>query len=161
MVNYPGEDLTFLADSMLKKLAKYLRALGYDTGFKQSAKDKTLLHLAIKQNRVLLTRDRALYGQIPELYGCYLKSQHTETQLRQLVQLYSVAFRESHFLTRCLECNTVVEKISKSSVEKRVPSRVYEYHDEFYYCPVCDQIYWYGGHVKRLRKKLVQILNEN
>jgi len=161
MVEYPGEELTFLADSMLKKLAKYLRALGYDTVFHQSAKDKALLQQAMTQNRVLLTRDKALYNQLPETYGYYLESQHTERQLLQLAEVYCISLRETDFLTRCLECNTIVEEIPKPSVKNRVPQRVYEYHDGYKFCPFCKQIFWQGGHVERLREKLERIFQSD
>lgn len=158
MASFPGDDLTFLSDSMLKKLAKYLRALGFDTAFNKFARDQELLRIIREQKRVILTRDQALYEQAPEGYGCYLNSQQTGEQLRQLAERYPITLSESRFLTRCLECNTLVVKIPKASVEEKVPPRVFEHHATFNYCPVCDRIYWHGGHVERLRDKLMQIL---
>ena len=60
MLDYPGDDLTFTADVMLKRLAKYLRALGYDTYFNENLTDPELLERTVQDARVLLTRDSAL-----------------------------------------------------------------------------------------------------
>lgn len=158
MPDAPGATLSFIADTMLKKLAKYLRALGYDTFFDEAAGDQELLRIALDEDRILLTRDRALFEDAPDAYAFYLRPQLTENQLKQLAQQYPIDFDESRFLTRCLECNTPIEQIEKSTVRGDVPVRVYKYRENFYHCTVCDQIFWRGDHVKRLRKKLLRIL---
>lgn len=158
MPDHPGVTLSFIADTMLKKLAKYLRALGYDTCFNESADDQELLRIALKEDRVLLTRDRELFENSPDEYAFYLTPQLTENQLKQLLQNYPIHFDEARFLTRCLECNTPIEEIEKSTVQGAVPTRVYKYRENFYYCSACDQIFWRGDHVKRLRKKLLRVL---
>ncbi len=158
MPEYPGATVSFLADTMLKKLAKYLRALGYDTCFDESADDQELLRIARDEDRVLLTRDRDLFENTPDEYGFYLTPQLTENQLKQLMQHYPIHFDESRFLTRCLECNTPIKEIEKSMVRGEVPARVFKYRENFYYCSACDQVFWRGDHVNRLRKKLLRIL---
>src|SRR5207245_5307383 len=50
----------FVADVMLGRLARWLRALGYDTAYVRDASDRQLLGLALREDRRLLTRDVAL-----------------------------------------------------------------------------------------------------
>ena len=53
--------MKFLADSMLGKLARWLRMLGHDVTYNIQLNDNELLELAKKENRVLLTKDLELY----------------------------------------------------------------------------------------------------
>ncbi|MEK6667144.1 MAG: Mut7-C RNAse domain-containing protein, partial [candidate division NC10 bacterium] len=50
----------FVADMMLGKLARWLRAMGYDTVYFRVAEDRHLLQLAHAEARTLLTRDTRL-----------------------------------------------------------------------------------------------------
>ncbi|MGD8599578.1 MAG: Mut7-C RNAse domain-containing protein [Anaerolineae bacterium] len=52
--------ITFIADSMLGTLAKWLRILGYDTHYDPTLDDHQLVRLARAEDRVLLTRDHEL-----------------------------------------------------------------------------------------------------
>lgn len=158
MPAYPGDSLTFIADLMLKKLAKYLRALGYDTTFSEDLDDSELLEIASREKRVLLTRDRALYKIAPNDYAFLITPQIPERQLSQLAENYPITFDSSRFLIRCLECNTPLQPVPKQEIKGRVPRRVYNHRDEFFYCSFCDQVFWRGDHARRMRKKLQGLL---
>ena len=45
---------------MLGKLAKWLRMLGYDTVYLPDADDDELVRIAVREDRMLLTRDHRL-----------------------------------------------------------------------------------------------------
>ncbi|MCF7804362.1 MAG: Mut7-C RNAse domain-containing protein [Candidatus Marinimicrobia bacterium] len=160
MPDFPGDQLQFTADLMLKRLAKYLRALGYDTLFDEGLADHELLAVSKEENRVLLTRDLELYEGTPAPYSFYVNSQYPNQQFRLIAQHYPLEFDESRFMERCLECNTVLNIIPRDDLTKRVPPRVYKRHDTFYHCPACHQIFWHGDHVKRLREKLTRLLED-
>lgn len=159
-LEYPGDTLTFTADLMLKRLAKYLRALGYDTFFNENFSDQQLLDLSVQDKRVLLTRDNALCNATPELNSFYIKPQSPTAQLGHVAKFYPITFDESRFLVRCMECNTPLQNISKEKAAERVPERVRKRNDSFTYCPMCNQIFWQGDHTKRLRKKFLQVLSD-
>ncbi len=53
--------MKFLADSMLGKMARWLRMLGHDVTYNVPFGDNELLEVAKKENRVLLTKDLELY----------------------------------------------------------------------------------------------------
>lgn len=161
MLDYPGEELRFSADIMLKRLAKYLRALGYDTLFSENLLDHELLDTTRREERVLLTRDKALCREAPDLYSFYVKPQHPESQLELVSKYYPLSFEESRFMVRCLECNTPLTEMEKEAAKDRVPARVYEYQDRFFLCQFCNQVFWHGDHVKRLRQKLQKLLDRS
>ena len=52
--------LRLLADGMLGRLARWLRLLGYDTAYENDADDLYLARRARAEDRILLTRDRAV-----------------------------------------------------------------------------------------------------
>jgi len=160
MTDYPGDSLRFVADLMLKKLAKYLRALGYDTTFSENFDDPELLEIASREDRILLTRDRALYEMAPAGYAFLITPQIPERQLSQVAESYPISFDSSRFLVRCLECNTPLQPAPKKDVKGRVPRRVFHHRDEFFYCPFCDQVFWRGDHARRMRKKLRHLLGQ-
>ena len=47
----------FLVDAMLRKLAKKLRFLGYDTIYSSNSDDDQLIHIAKTEKRILITKD--------------------------------------------------------------------------------------------------------
>ncbi len=160
-LDFPGDELRFSADIMLKRLAKYLRALGYDTLFNENLPDHELLEASKREERVLLTRDKALCREAPDLYSFYVKPQHPEAQLDLVAKYYPVSYEESRFVIRCLECNTPLTEMEKGEAKGRVPDRIYEYQDQFFRCRMCNQVFWHGDHVKRLRGKLRNILGKD
>ena len=158
MKEYPGEELRFTADLMLKRLAKYLRALGYDTLFDEQLSDAEMRDISIAENRILLTRDQDLFEQTSELHSLHVTSQHPLEQFAEVAAQYPVSFYESRFMSRCLECNSMLVEMNPEDVQEDVPPRVYERQDQFYKCMQCDQLFWHGDHVKRLRKKLLAVI---
>ena len=52
--------MKFLVDSMLGRLAKWLRILGYDTLYFSSLDDNDLVRIARAEGRMVLTRDRMM-----------------------------------------------------------------------------------------------------
>jgi len=54
------QEIKFLVDSMLGRLAKWLRIFGYDTTYVACSKDSFLILTARKENRILLTRNTHL-----------------------------------------------------------------------------------------------------
>lgn len=158
VLKYPGDILTFTADVMLKKLAKYLRALGYDTLFSENYSDQALQNISIKEKRILLTRDQDLFHDTPEINSFYVKPQNPHSQLGLIAKYYPLEYDDSRFMTRCLECNTELVEQSGEQLKDRIPPKVYQRHDTFYYCIYCEQVFWQGDHVDRLRNRLLEIL---
>jgi hypothetical protein len=143
-----------IADVMLGRLAKWLRLLGYDTRYDNAADDARLLRLAQAEDRVLLTRDRALSRQ-RGVRAVWIESQDLRAQLRQVRTTIGPPAGGS--LTRCAVCNAQLEPIDKAEVETRVPPYVFQTRDAFQCCPRCDRIYWAATHVERMQEVLAAL----
>lgn len=150
----------FFADSMLGKLALWMRVVGYDVAYESAIDDAALIRRAKDEGRIILTRDTLL---IPRRWvrehSLFIKSDDPREQLRQVMSACRI--ESEKFLTRCLRCNAALEETPREGVEGRVPPYVYKTQEEFSACPACGRIYWAGTHrdgmlkeVSRIRKDL-------
>jgi hypothetical protein len=150
--------MKFLCDRMLGTLAKWLRIFGFDTLFADSnIEDEKLLKLAKDEERILITRDKNLIidARRENIKVIKIISTDINDQLRQILK--NTKIDENFFLSRCLLCNNLVEKISKKNVKKIVPDRVYENNKKFWYCKICGKIYWKGSHFENMIQKIKQL----
>lgn len=135
----------FIADMMLGRLARWLRLYGYDTLY-GIVDDNEIIKKALKENRVILTRDSGLAERArSEGARVFLFSSNSlEGQVEELKK-FGVEFRELFPANaRCPKCNGPIEGIPKEYVKGKVPEGVYKRYDEFYVCRNCGQIYWPG-----------------
>jgi uncharacterized protein with PIN domain len=150
--------MKFLCDRMLGTLAKWLRIFGFDTLFADSnIEDEKLLKLAKDEERILITRDKNLIidARRENIKVIKIISTDINDQLRQVLK--NIDIDEKFFLSRCLLCNNLVEKISKKNVKKIVPKKVYENNKKFWYCKICDKVYWKGSHFENMIQKIKQL----
>ena len=61
---------------------------------------------------------------------------------------------EDLFLSRCTLCNDPVKPMKKKDVKGKIPNRVFENNENFWYCSKCDKIYWKGCHYKKMKEKI-------
>jgi len=137
----------FIADCHLGKLAKYLRMMGFDTLYFSSIDDNDLIELAQSESRIILTRDRALHER-KEAPTFYLQPIDNLEQLKVLQEHFQI--KDYQLSSRCLICNTPLEKISKNKVQEKLPPKVKHYFNEFEICPTCKRIYWHGDHYRHM-----------
>jgi uncharacterized protein len=152
---FPESAPRFIADAHLGGLARLLRMLGVDTLFENAHDDREIVELALRERRVLLTRDRELLKCRDVLRGSFVRPLKPEAQLRQVVARYALT---PHFrpFTLCLHCNLALAPAPRSEVESRVPERVIERYAQFLLCPGCSRVYWQGSHWMRMREMLEQ-----
>lgn len=144
--------MRFLADAMLERLARWLRALGVDVASPPAgASDETLVRIAIVEERVLLTRDRGeAIGRGPTVI---VRGAAPLDQLREVVARFAIAAPEELF-TRCLLCNAPLHAATPAeAAAARAPSDV-----PVRRCPTCGRIYWEGSHTRRMRAALARAL---
>jgi uncharacterized protein len=106
----------FVADAMLGRLTRWLRALRYDTLHFRDAPDRRLLALA--DRRRLLTQD-VLLGRRTREQGLLVRAHRLEAQLEEVVAACGLAGRRA--LSRCLECNTILVETAREAVQGPVP----------------------------------------
>ncbi len=147
----------FFADAMLGSLARWMRTLGYDVEYENSIGDRELVERAVKEGRVILTRDRLLVERrLAKGRTLFISGVKAGEQLRQVVGAYGVP--RGRFLTRCLRCNTVLEEVDKEAVEGKVPEYIYETAERFTVCLKCGRVYWAGSHRDNMERDVERLL---
>lgn len=145
----------FIADTMLGTLAKWLRILGFDTVYEAGTHDDDILELALAEDRIILSRDRELCGRKPD--SIYVDSTDLDEQILQVLR--TVPPSGDKLLTRCLECNELLDPLVAEDVpEDSVPGDVLERHDMFHGCRRCQKTYWPGSHYDNMRKKALEFI---
>ena len=153
--------MKFIADIMVGKLARYLRMAGYDVIYINDIEDEKVLEIAKKEGRTILTRD-FLMLQRKECKNGTIKSLLIEDDslMKQLEQIRrDLDLELNPKLIRCLECNTLLEKVSKAGLKEKVPPYVFKTQDNFLYCPECDKYYWRGTHYNSIND-VFEVLNK-
>lgn len=140
----------FLADAHLGALARRLRLLGFDTLLAGDHPDHALAACAAAEDRILLSRDRALLEHRLVRHGRFVRATRTAEQLDEVARHYGLRAR-MHPFTRCLECNAPLVQASAGEVAAALPPRVAAEHHAFTRCTGCGRVYWPGTHWRRLR----------
>jgi uncharacterized protein with PIN domain len=152
-----SNELRFLLDNHLGRLATNLRILGFDAQYRNDFTDEELAHIARQGEHILLTRDRRLLMRKQVLCGYCPRSLDPDEQVLEVVKRYELAPRVRPF-QRCLRCNTPLEPVAKEAVLDRLEPKTKLYYDEFHQCPACRQVYWKGSHYEHMLTLVDKIL---
>jgi hypothetical protein len=157
----------FLADAMLVRLARWLRALGHDVLLAEPGEpDAAVARRAHAEGRWLLTCDRALARDAPPgARHLLLPAASPLAQLirtRDALRLPDLALR----FTRCLLCNAPLAPLDGPARAAAVaagalPATVAHRSADaapVWRCLRCDRLYWEGGHTRRMRAALARAL---
>ena len=144
--------ILFVADSMLGKLARYLRIMGYDTFYQSSYPDQRLSEL-VMEGRVLLTRNHAtarLYSN-----SIFIDSDLVKDQLEVVDSTLKLTRDHGNWFSRCLICNSPLSKAEGEVARENVPDFVFlKYPERILFCPSCKRFYWPGTHRERMLERL-------
>lgn len=152
----PGWPPRFLLDVHLGRLATYLRLVGFDALYRNDYDDDTLVELANRDERILLTRDRRLLMRVAVTHGTHVWETDPERQLAEVVERFDLAKAFAPF-RRCLRCNDLLEPVAKESVLDQLEPRTRLYYDTFHRCRGCGRVYWPGSHHERMRRLIEQL----
>jgi len=146
----------FIADSMLGRLARWLRILGYDTAYENVITDEALVERAVREQRWLLTRDRRLaIRKLIRDRHTLIMSDVVEGQLRQLHRDLKIDLDMTHQRDyRCAGCNVVLISISPEVAVPLVPLFVAQHYQTFLQCPRCRKVFWPGTHWEHILDQL-------
>ncbi len=143
--NAPLRKIKFICDVHLGRLAKYLRMLGFDTQYENDYDDNTLIRMSNAHCRTLLSRDKKLLLDKKITRRYLIKQAEPADQIREVVEYFDLK-NNIMPMSRCLECNCVVQTVLKEAVESRVDQNIFEINDAFTECRECRKIYWKGSH---------------
>ena len=139
---------------MLGSLARKLRAFGFDTAYVTGLDDSAILSMCSRQGRLLLTADRQLAARASrrELPAFLVVGQNDRARLLGVIAAtHDAGINLKRGESRCSLCNGKLESKAVSARVK-VPESVARRHKAVFVCTKCGQVYWKGGHWKKLRR---------
>jgi len=144
----------FLCDEMLKRLGQWLRVAGHDVLIlPDGTDDRALVQRAHDEGRLLLTRDRGMVDRNNiEADLLLLDCNDLEDCVAALNERLPVDWLLAPF-SRCMNCNSLLVPAAATQ-RHRVPAEALRASSTIRYCPRCDQLYWDGSHVARMRTRL-------
>jgi len=148
----------FAADTMLGRLARWLRVLGFDTTYDAGIADPDLVRLADREERILLTRDRHLLRELRPARSLEVRRDAPLEQLQEVVTALDLT-PPAELFTRCLVCNTsLTSPLSVAEAERLLPPGAGGLPGAVRRCMACGRVYWQGSHVRRMLDALARAL---
>lgn len=149
------DSVRFRCDSGLGKLARWLRAAGYEADWQEGWDDSELVRRCLEDGSILITTDSLLMERtllrtgavralwIPPAHG-------VREQLKTVLRELSLPLRQP----RCMNCGGLLHKKDKAEVAGRIPPRTFRWIDDYYQCERCGKLLWEGTHWSRIRAVL-------
>ncbi|MCL5799695.1 MAG: Mut7-C RNAse domain-containing protein [Candidatus Thermoplasmatota archaeon] len=145
----------FLADSMLGRLTRWLRMMGYSVEYATSDwSDAKIMEYCTSKGLFLITRDRELSKRYS--HSLYVLSENINDQLALFLSEFAPS-REL-FFTRCPLCNGKTSRVPMSQVSDRVPEGVRGRYASAFVCLNCGKVYWEGTHYDSILKTINSII---
>ncbi len=150
----------FLVDINVGRLARLLRMAGFDSELVESASaNSASVERAVREERILLTRNRDLLKMRILVFGRLVRSQDPEQQLKEIVDLYGLQGMLNPF-SRCIACNGLLYGVEKNTIIDRLQPLTKKYYNRFKRCAGCGKIYWQGSHCDKMTAQLNRILGK-
>lgn len=150
--------MKFLTDGMLGNITRWLRLLGYDVEYEPVKDDRALLLRSKTEGRILLTADIELFRLAKRrgLETVLIKGISTAETLSRLSRKLKLPLNLDELKSRCPTCGSHITRVTKSSVQEKIPKKTYKTYNRFWACtnPSCAKVYWRGSHWKKIRKTL-------
>jgi uncharacterized protein with PIN domain len=148
-----GDGMRFVADSMLGRLAKWLRVLGYDTHY-QTSYTPEVMDALVSEGRLLLTRHRKR-AERSGRQAAWVHGNHVSEQLIGLANELPLEPPPSAWFSRCLICNTLLRQACENEAREKVPEYVFHQNvNQIHLCPSCGRYFWPGSHRSRMTAQL-------
>ena len=153
----PLDTLRFLVDANVAKLGSLLRMAGLECPPPPPVDDSSVARMAVREGRILLTRDRQLLKRKIIMHGHLVRSQQPVEQFFEVISLYGLRHQLRPF-SRCMKCNATLQPVGKQEILARLEPLTKKYYDTFFYCRGCDSIYWPGSHRAGMDSTLEDVL---
>lgn len=150
----PSSVPAFVADATLGKLGRYLRLAGFDSLLDTRRPDARHLAALAGGRRIVLTRSVQVKQSLLSPRLIFIEHNHPREQIRQVMAVLDLHRRDLNPMTRCAECNCLLEILPKSDVLGRVPEYIFQNQTRFYGCRRCKRVYWAGSHARRWLERM-------
>ena len=156
----PLRRTAFILDVHLGKLARRLRTLGFDTLYRNDYEDSEIIRLALKEKRIILTRDVGLLKTGLVTHGYWVRSQKALDQAREVLKRFDL-YRSVKPFRRCPVCNGLLIPVEKEKIILRLQPRTALHYQKFRICSDCGKIYWQGSHYPVMEKLIRKMTAED
>ena len=114
---------------------------------------------AVRERRILLTRDRQLLKHGAVTHGYWVRSTDPIVQAREILRRFDLVGQADPY-ARCLACNGVVREVDKQKVIEEIPPKTARWLDTYRQCSRCGKLTWRGTHFARIEETVARILDE-
>lgn len=136
-----------LLDVHLGALARRLRLLGVDAGYRNDTDDDELVAWAQAEDRLLLTQDRGLLMRRAPRRAAYVRGSRPDAQLADVLDRFALPLAP---YTLCTACGGGLRPVAKQEVEHLLEPGTRRTQEHFQHCVTCGHVYWHGAHAARL-----------
>jgi uncharacterized protein with PIN domain len=148
----------FVADVHLGRLTKYLRMMGLDVCYKNDLDDDEIVDISRNEKRAILTKDRGILKRNEVTHGYWVRSTRVKEQLVEVLRRFDLKNQIREF-SRCIECNQILNPVSKDRIINELPAKVARLQNEFYLCPSCKGLFWKGTHYHKMLSFIQSVKN--
>lgn len=152
----PLDAVRFVADACVGRLAGLLRTLGLDTAYGRDWTDDVVAALGRDEQRIVLTRDRALLKRSAVVHGRLVRADKPEAQLVEVLGHFGLTGPFTPF-TRCVRCNDELVPVPKAEVLHLLEPLTKKHFNEFHQCRACGRVYWPGSHHEAMLRRLERL----
>jgi hypothetical protein len=145
----------FVTDASLAFLAHRLVFLGYDVAVIRGARLEELFEAGRRDGRTVLTLSARHPRRFADVAAVVVPRGEVDGALRTIAEAHASA---SAPFSRCVGCNTALQRRHPMEARGEVPGRVLRSATALQHCPSCGKWYWEGSHVARLREWLERAL---
>ena len=145
----PLRKTKFILDVNLGRLAKKLRLLGFDSVYCNSFSNKEIIDTAIKEDRIILTRNIGLLKNRRITHGYWIRSAEVTKQTVEVLKKYDL-YTSFHPYSLCMDCNGIIIPAAKNEIEHLLPPNTKKLFNDFFLCSDCNKVFWKGSHYKKM-----------
>jgi hypothetical protein len=146
----PPSPISFVAESTLGRLAKWLRLAGFFTAYVRGKPQARRLAMQCRDDCcIILTRTQRVQRNLPPERTLFIHANAPLDQARHVMRHLSLDYHDLRPLSICAECNLPLVSLVKSEIQHRLADYTFRQHEQFYGCDACGRIYWPGSHAQR------------
>lgn len=148
-------DMKFIVDLPLGGLAKWLRFCGFDAVIQRLSPKAPQNLPAPLPDAYVLTRQQG-FDSFNREDLLVLTAGDPEAQLEEVIRRLKITRSQLRLLSRCGQCNVVLESISRDQALGLVPEHVFHTQEQFHQCPRCGQVFWPGSHHQGIMARVLE-----